>query len=499
MNIPTYVQRCATGFHAVIAALYHLPPSIGKCSADALSDELGRFRIWRCNIRAHRIGRRSLEFQVRDDIEIREHFIELLLGLEEVLRDVEACIQQQVSEVLVQEDSQSELEYTQNLISKYISQLFRLSILVQNPPRSDFIRAQQLDEAFATLPTEFNRLRALFPYADRGLVQRLGRANIMRRNYLTYRSRRRTEAEEESSRENVDFDYGDSDTNVTASNNNEHFPKPLPSHIAFSETSFATSLLGGTHEGMPKRPKIADQSAEFECPYCFSIITATTPRAWVKHIFTDLMPYMCHFDYCKTPDVLYDSRHHWFWHLETCHETELRHDTETNSGLTCPLCLDICQYKAWPAHVARHYQHVSLFALPKVDSDSDQPWWPYSKSPSSDDSDDSSPGDDEMYDISSEEIRAKQSISIRLANNRDRIFVQHDDVRLRIIQEGTDWDALGNFVKRTRDFVCPNELFQLEYPNLIPGSQLVPKGDSKVGVWVSITPCSRTSQQGIWS
>lgn len=461
MKISECVHQCLTAFEAVIAASDSFSPDIHKLHSDKFSDELGRFRIWRCNSSAHRTGRKSLEFRVRDDSEIRELVIKLLVDFEVLLRDTEASIRELSEEAEKQGDAASECKFMEGLVSETITQLFRVSMMVQVPPKSDFLRAQQLDGAFVALPSEFSHLRAEFPYAERSLITRLSKSNIRRRNYLTYRSRRRADAAQEVE-EAVDFDGGKTETDTMSNSNQGLLPKPLPSQIAFSETSFAASLMGGTHEGMPKRPRTGDIDEEFECPYCFSIITAPSPKVWVKHIFTDLMPYICHLDSCKMADVLYDSRHHWFWHIETCHKAEIQHDINTNGGVTCPLCLNVYKLEAWPAHVGRHLQHVSLFALPKIDSDPEEPWWPFPPRLEGYDSDDSSPGNDQTYGVSEEKSRAIVFTSDRLHNNRYKPFIEQDDLRLRIIREGTDWDALSNFIRRTRDFVSlnPSSRFQ---------------------------------------
>jgi hypothetical protein len=44
-------------------------------------DELGRFRVWAANIGAHRRGRMSLDFQLRDALHIKERIHSLLQDL----------------------------------------------------------------------------------------------------------------------------------------------------------------------------------------------------------------------------------------------------------------------------------------------------------------------------------------------------------------------------------------------------------------------------------
>ena len=451
MDIPHVVRKCIEAFERVIDASGVLIFGPDQRLLDNWTDELGRFRIWRSNIGAHRKGRRSLDFQVRDDAEIREQIIELLQSLESMLQDATESYEIQGLDGLELDDVDSEWHQLYLLVSKTIRQLFRMSMLIQTPPKSDFIRAQPLDEASAALPTEFSRLRVLFPHAEADLVQRLGKANIRRRYYFLYRSRRRAEMADEDNVDSANDEEGDTDVPTATMSGQDHTSSNLPSRIAFSETSFATSLLKGTHEGMPPRPNTSNRNAEFECPYCFCIITARSRRVWVKHIFTDLMPYMCPYRACKSADSLYDSRHHWFRHIEIRHGKELQREISVTGSVMCPLCLDFYTIESWPAHVGRHLQHVSLFAIPKVNHDPDAPWWPF-KDESSSDSDDISDGDKQAYGLEKDNTRPIVSRDVDPANNR-YLFVEQDELRLRIIQEGTDWDVLGLMVYRTRDFV----------------------------------------------
>lgn len=46
-------------------------------------DETGRFRVWLGNVGAHRIGRVSLEYRLRDATHMRESVLDLLKDLEE--------------------------------------------------------------------------------------------------------------------------------------------------------------------------------------------------------------------------------------------------------------------------------------------------------------------------------------------------------------------------------------------------------------------------------
>jgi hypothetical protein len=52
-----------------------------------LKDERSRFMVWSGNIGAHRIGRSSLDHRLRDASNIRDHIIQILCNLIELLGD----------------------------------------------------------------------------------------------------------------------------------------------------------------------------------------------------------------------------------------------------------------------------------------------------------------------------------------------------------------------------------------------------------------------------
>ena len=59
----------------------------GACSIDDLDDLCGRFQVWAGNIAAHRRGKSSLDYRLRDASHIRERVNDLLKDLEVQLKD----------------------------------------------------------------------------------------------------------------------------------------------------------------------------------------------------------------------------------------------------------------------------------------------------------------------------------------------------------------------------------------------------------------------------
>ncbi|KAF2769567.1 hypothetical protein EJ03DRAFT_351074 [Teratosphaeria nubilosa] len=72
MAIPYLVNDCLDKF-----AMEGLPPALQL----GLDDELGRFRIWTGNVAAHRSGRRSLEYRLRDSSDLKNVAQSLLKDL----------------------------------------------------------------------------------------------------------------------------------------------------------------------------------------------------------------------------------------------------------------------------------------------------------------------------------------------------------------------------------------------------------------------------------
>ncbi|KAH8663384.1 hypothetical protein BGZ60DRAFT_379476 [Tricladium varicosporioides] len=62
-------------------------PLHGQVQLSALQDELGRFKVWAGNIAAHKSGRSSLDFRLRDATPLRERVIGLLNDISELLQE----------------------------------------------------------------------------------------------------------------------------------------------------------------------------------------------------------------------------------------------------------------------------------------------------------------------------------------------------------------------------------------------------------------------------
>ena len=100
------------------------------------------------------------------------------------------------------------------------------------------------------------------------------------------------------------------------------------------------------------------------------------------HVFEDLKPYICTFEYCSHPDEAFSSREEWLRHERGHyhHHNQTPEQTKTIATTTpCPLCktpILITPIKDnsetqddWARHLAQHMEEFSYAAVPA------RPYW----------------------------------------------------------------------------------------------------------------------------
>ena len=394
-------------------------------------DELGRLRLWAANIGAHRRGQSSLEFRLKDSSHIKEQVTNLLLDLGQTFQEVEEVLDllsnghasQTEADNSSDDDYDTGEELTQlhsNIVTA-INCLFQMSMLVRKPARHDFYILPQSQEVLAFKPFDQAHVREKYPKADQGLVDRLGLAITLRRQYLRYRERHHAKL-------NQGLDVGTegsaaptvvlSDTVVTGLE-----PWHIDSHgkapaSVTSQTSYAPSMLARGALVIPSPPTESSRGAPFECPYCFVLISVDGIPAWHKHVLQDLQPYICTVAACSTPHTLFSTRHEWVEHLKEAHPREWTGDENIAGAAinesdissfcaSCPLCRSNSKSeKHFVRHLARHLQELALFVLPQDDADSDLDDGPEPESFGKSSSESSVSGDiwtDRDYDSSHDE------------------------------------------------------------------------------------------------
>ncbi len=149
-SVAQYVRSCLDDFQATITSLSVAQPCIkSKLHPDAISDELGRFRIWSGEVGAHRSGQESLDYKLREASHIRETIIRLLQNTTTSLGKVQAIIREEkiswedmtdsdsdTSTGELEDDGRQQKTELGQLLSKIAdinTCLMRLSMSIRNP------------------------------------------------------------------------------------------------------------------------------------------------------------------------------------------------------------------------------------------------------------------------------------------------------------------------------------------------------------------------------
>ncbi|ERF69949.1 hypothetical protein EPUS_05493 [Endocarpon pusillum Z07020] len=309
-------------------------------------------------------------------------------------------------------------------IAQIVDCLYRISISLRaHSSVNRYAKAAAFDTS-SFLPFDTEYVREKFPEAKNQLCSRMGKAISKRRQYLKYREHHAAKLAQ-GLPEHKDINIALSETTAST------FIDPLAtpeitrreaesadiSNIAdtMSETTYTTILGDSERLRLPRMPKEASIGQAFECPLCRKIVqfeTTRTTHSWMKHVFSDLQPYICTFEECDKEEETFESRHRWFAHelrfhrrLWTCyghcdqkfssgtsfreHVRKSRHIAENQlpalaemcegpidvaSKTRCPLCLaEVTGIKKLEKHIGRHMEDVALFALPTSSFDDDSP------------------------------------------------------------------------------------------------------------------------------
>lgn len=332
-SIATHVQDCLGTFDDVCASLAKADVRIrNKIPPGTIHDCLGRFRLWVGNIGAHRKGRSSLDYKLREASHIRDRVIELLQNLKAVLREaLEIITGERVPwEDLPDSDSEgseadfdrpdeeptTELAQLASNMSEVNSCLMRLSLAIRNPaPHDQFKESSQIDvthyEKF-----DVDHVRGKFPRATEYLVHRLGKAISRRRQYLRYREEHRKKLErglQPQPQPIVSKEVTSQRQAPTVTAPSEKIESTVASSIplaikaststvnldeedlyedTLSQTSYASSNNDLARLRPPPLPVGGQDGDPFECPLCFRFTSVRQTSAWHKHVYRDLQPYV---------------------------------------------------------------------------------------------------------------------------------------------------------------------------------------------------------------
>ncbi|KAF2786341.1 hypothetical protein K505DRAFT_221217, partial [Melanomma pulvis-pyrius CBS 109.77] len=392
--------------------------------------EIERFRIWCSEVAAHRIRRSSLDYKLREASHLRDRVLELLRGLEDVIREANEIIcgdkvpWEDLSDIdsdcpedeLPQVEATTELQQLVSNMAEIVTCLMQLSMSLQNPaPHDQFKGSIHIDMThFETFDIE--HVRGKFPNAEEYLVTRLGKAISRRRQYLRYRDLHRKKLEQglqlpEPAPPVIQSTVASpiplavkTSSSIVDLVKNDYYEDTL------SQTSYASSTNDATRLRPPPLPEQGQDGAPFECPLCFRFTSVRQVSSWHKHVYRDLQPYVCSFEGCIIPDSTYESRHDWFNHEVQAHRTwwecisgcnlpfhshsdfqrhlqlvhadcsseerlsDIMRSCERNINMDAEAQCVLCQQHL-PSltqlrhHLGKHYEELALFALPSYMND----------------------------------------------------------------------------------------------------------------------------------
>ncbi|CAN9210074.1 unnamed protein product [Alternaria alternata] len=267
-------------------------------------------------------------------------------------------------------------------IERAIDRLFRLSLLIRQPSRSSqnekaerFIMkdddGNEMNESFAGFARQI--VDHCFPDASEFLRAKLSNGIVIRRKRFLYRRRHQEklfglDTTKETMRQDSKYSeqFEEMDVTVRASKvTNEVSPAdtlapkllrlrdPNPSQTSASAlqkqylpintvledtksnqtTSFTATPSSSAPVELPRPPKPALGSKEFECPYCCLILPIKESRAshWRRHVLEDLEPYTCLFEGCPDDVKLFEGKASWIAHLQR-HQIRWRCTSKAHSA-----------------------------------------------------------------------------------------------------------------------------------------------------------------------
>ncbi|KAM0414544.1 hypothetical protein ACHAPT_013612, partial [Fusarium lateritium] len=420
-------------------------------------NEVTRFKMWAGNLAAHQSGPASLDHRLREAPHLQEQVVYLLRDISESLEDnvtltlneefpkgskdtqeEPVSLQESLGQGSEEDFTDSDLDGNENVtletrfsslctdVSEAIDCLLRLSVAIANPAPHERFRklgAGLSEDVSFYEAHDIRYVRDKFPKASEGLPEVLGKFITRRRQFFKYREAHHAklaagldhEAQKDTSRTEIV-------PKTVASSLPEQFKgtgvidEDNRSDMAMSETSYATSagfLLQEDGQMKPAPPlkvpppPLEAEKGAFECPFCYRMVSASTRRAWKRHVFGDLRPYTCLFSQCTESNTDFDRRHRWHLHVSQYHwrtwscpfkcgdgflsvvalRDHIRHQhlpstsddhlstlvargevpISNHVSKECPLCGHVIfGLHSYIKHVGRHLEQLALFALPNT-------------------------------------------------------------------------------------------------------------------------------------
>ncbi|KAK3364662.1 ankyrin repeat-containing domain protein [Lasiosphaeria hispida] len=348
-----------------------------------LSSCLDRLNIWAGSLGVFQKGEASLDSRLSSHILVRE-VVRLLRQLNQLISDFQSILDGERtqaiwtkgstqicaaefsdSDSLLDDEEESALGLPDHVpepdgsddivteskdlqlsINESITGLLRLSVQVhKSSSKSKFARSS-LDQDYAVGP-DISHVRDFFPHAaaNDALVERLGKANAQRRQWLGYRRRHREKLSVDLSGPGgerlpplIGAGGGDDEPAVVSpvdGQPSEYLPsltgtkattfrsRATPTVISQSvipDTVFGRSSRATASEPrlmVPDPPSDLVLGQPYFCRYCCNVIEISGKNAWHKHVHADLSSYSCTFERCD--EIFFESKHKWWAHENESH------------------------------------------------------------------------------------------------------------------------------------------------------------------------------------
>lgn len=308
-----------------------------------------------------------------------------------------------------------------------------MSLSLQNPARRDrTVQASRIDLHHFELYDIHHVCDKFNLTPENPLAQRLGKANMKRRQLLAYYKDHSDkiskyvdvavskavpvpqlpekiglQSEHQQRPPTISTQWTQDTTVSTIYQDND-----VASDSGRTRFSATTSTAGDEDQNFipppPRGPNTARRQP-FICPYCHQTVQVDNDEDWNYHVYSDLRPYICTFGGCVKENQLYDSFTEWSAHERQFHRREwfctlcpytsadecalLSHVEGQHADISkeqrqemanqskpstlaqqCPLCTKppINSSSRFQKHLARHLQQLALFVLPRIETDDEE-------------------------------------------------------------------------------------------------------------------------------
>ncbi|RHZ55167.1 uncharacterized protein CDV56_106039 [Aspergillus thermomutatus] len=363
-GISRVLNQCLEDFTALTDS-DALTQYVAEVSHQRWLDELGRLRVWSGNNGAHEVGQASLDYRLRDASHLKKETIKLLNRMLQVLQEVREVVDDGGEENIDIEfddegdgdghdddarattDSMTEIQHLYQSLVDIINLLFQISMAIRRPADHDRLLNMKIENASFFEPWAQRHISHKYPHAESDIVNRLSTAITRQKAILKYRERHRAKLGK-GPFEGIETDstrLADAEAAEMTAGYDQLCFRETDSSSDGSRTSYTASLimtLGAI--SVPNPPRESLGKKPFECSYCFYTIFIRHQEDWARHVFRDLMPYVCLSKDCIIPSRLYESRKQWFRHM-----------------------LEV----TFEGHIGRHLEELALFVLRQTDVGND--------------------------------------------------------------------------------------------------------------------------------